>query len=116
MSASRRTPTTRPLPLARMWAERTRRVADEVRRLGGPLAAHELLRRVRARLYARLAAVELPYVGPDTTIEPSATLSGTRRIRVGHGTNISEHARPGSGEFHLAWRSVRWWPRARHRA
>jgi acetyltransferase-like isoleucine patch superfamily enzyme len=70
----------------------------------GPLAAQDLYRRARARLYARLAAFDLTYVGPGSTIEPSARLAGSRHIVVGERTNISEHARlttSGPGEIRL---------------
>jgi acetyltransferase-like isoleucine patch superfamily enzyme len=83
------------------------RLRRELDALTGPLAVHDRYRRVRARLYARLASFELAYVGPGATIDPSVHLTGTRRIFVGDGTNITEHARLNTytnGEIRLGQR------------
>jgi acetyltransferase-like isoleucine patch superfamily enzyme len=53
-----------------------------------PLAAHDLLRRAAGRIYARLAALELPEVGAGATIAPRVRFLGTRNVRIGSRTNV----------------------------
>ena len=78
-------------------ASHTERIARRLRHeralLTGPIAAHQLWRRVRARVYARLAAMELPEVATGVTIDPSVQLLGTRRIHIGETTGIGPGAR-----------------------
>lgn len=73
-----------------------------------PLAMHEFGRRGGARIYAWLAALELPYVGRGATISPQARFLGTRQVYVGARTNVSGYGRfetRGDGRIYLGERS-----------
>jgi acetyltransferase-like isoleucine patch superfamily enzyme len=75
---------------ASTWQQR---LARERSRLRGPLSAHQLLRRLAARGYARLARMELPEVGPGVTFSPSAVVIGTGNVHIGADSNINWHVR-----------------------